>query len=135
MSMTDSDTAPDTRRLTESNWQPTAESGDSNVKLGDKRRVPDASGDEVKEPADEKVRKKRRPLVIAIGVVIVLLLIAGGLYYWLTTRNLESTDDAFIDARPVSISSQVSGAIVDIPVTDNQLIEAGGGLAHIDDRD
>jgi len=135
MSMTDSDTAPDTRRLTESNWQPTAESGDSNVKLGDKRRVPDASGDEVKEPADEKVRKKRRPLVIAIGVVIVLLLIAGGLYYWLTTRNLESTDDAFIDARPVSISSQVSGAIVDIPVTDNQLIEAGGVLAHIDDRD
>jgi membrane fusion protein (multidrug efflux system) len=38
----------------------------------------------------------------------------------------ETTDDAFIDARPVSISSQVSGAIVDVPVTDNQLIEASG---------
>jgi membrane fusion protein, multidrug efflux system len=47
----------------------------------------------------------------------------------------ETTDDAFIDSRPVSISSQVSGAIVDVPVTDNQLIDAGGVLARIDDRD
>jgi membrane fusion protein, multidrug efflux system len=135
MSMTDSDTVPDTRRSKESAWQSAAESGDSNVKERDKRGVPDASGVKAKEQADQQIRKKRRPLVIAIGVVIVLLLIAGGLYYWLTTRNLESTDDAFIDARPVSISSQVSGAIVDVPVTDNQLVEAGGVLAHIDDRD
>ena len=132
--MTDCDTAPDTRRLDES-WQSAAESGDSNVKRGDKRRVPDASDDVARQPADQQVRKKRRPQIIAAGLVIVLLLIAGGLYYWLTTRNLESTDDAFIDARPVSISSQVSGAIVDIPVTDNQLIKAGGVLARIDDRD
>jgi membrane fusion protein (multidrug efflux system) len=47
----------------------------------------------------------------------------------------ETTDDAFIDSRPVSISSQLNGAIVDVPVTDNQLIEAGGVLARIDDRD
>jgi membrane fusion protein, multidrug efflux system len=134
MSMTDCDTAPDTRRLDES-WQSAAESGDSNVKRGDKRRVPDALDDVARQPADQQLRKKRRPLIIAAGLVIVLLLIAGGLYYWLTTRNLESTDDAFIDARPISISPQVSGAIVDVPVTDNQLVEAGGVLAHIDDRD
>lgn len=133
--MTDSNTASDTRRFEKSCWQPTAESDDSNLKRGDKRRVPDASGDEAKQPADQRVRKKRRPLVIAISVVIVLLLIAGGVYYWLTSRNLESTDDAFIDARPISISSQVNGAIVGVPVTDNQTVEAGGVLARIDDRD
>jgi membrane fusion protein (multidrug efflux system) len=55
--------------------------------------------------------------------------------WWLDARQYESTDDAFVDARTASISSQVSGAIVDIPVTDNQFVDAGGVLARIDDRD
>jgi len=55
--------------------------------------------------------------------------------WWLNARQYESTDDAFIDARTASISSQVSGAIVDIPVTDNQLVDSGAVLARVDDRD
>ena len=46
-----------------------------------------------------------------------------------------STDDAFIDARTVAVSSQVNGEIVDLPVIDNQLVDSGGVLARIDDRD
>ena len=80
--MTDCDTAPDSWRPDESNWQSAAESADSKVNRGDKPRVPDASDDVARQPAGEQVRKKRRPLVIAIGLVIVLLLIAGGLYYF-----------------------------------------------------
>jgi membrane fusion protein (multidrug efflux system) len=60
---------------------------------------------------------------------------AGGPIWWLNARQYESTDDAFIDARTATISSQVNGAIVEIPVTDNQLVEPGGVLARIDDRD
>ena len=48
---------------------------------------------------------------------------------------MKSTDDAFIDARTVPISSQVNAAIVDVPVTDNQLVEAGTVLVRLDDRD
>ena len=48
---------------------------------------------------------------------------------------MKSTDDAFIDARTVSISAQVGAAIVDVPVTDNQLVEAGTVLVRLDDRD
>ena len=55
--------------------------------------------------------------------------------YWLTTSGYESTDDAFIDARTVSVSAQVGAAIVDVPVTDNQLVEAGAVLVRLDDRD
>jgi len=55
--------------------------------------------------------------------------------WWLNARQYEATDDAFIDARTASISSQVNGAIVDVPVTDNQLVDAGAVLASIDDRD
>jgi membrane fusion protein, multidrug efflux system len=68
----------------------------------------------------------------------VVLVIAAALtvwLWWLNARQFESTDDAFIDARTVDISSQVAGAIVDVPVTDNQLVDAGTALARIDSRD
>jgi len=55
--------------------------------------------------------------------------------WWLNARQYGATDDAFIDARTASISSQVNGAIVDVPVIDNQLVDAGAVLARIDDRD
>jgi membrane fusion protein (multidrug efflux system) len=77
---------------------------------------------------------QRRGLValIAIGSAVFLLAI---FFWWLYARNYESTDDAFIDTRTVQISAQVAAAIVDVPVTDNQLVEAGAELARLDDRD
>ncbi len=77
---------------------------------------------------------KRRALAtaIAIGTAVALLAI---LLWWLHARNYESTDDAFIDTRTVQISAQVAAAIVDVPVTDNQLVEAGAELVRLDDRD
>ena len=35
----------------------------------------------------------------------------------------------------MQISAQVSAAIVDVPVTDNQLVEAGTELVRLDNRD
>jgi membrane fusion protein (multidrug efflux system) len=81
-----------------------------------------------------EIYNERRGLftLLAIGVVIVLLLL---FYWWLHARDYESTDDAFIDTRTVQISAQVAAAIVDVPVTDNQMVEAGAELVRLDDRD
>lgn len=76
----------------------------------------------------------KHPLGVTIGVVVLLLAIVAGVLYWLHARHYESTDDAFIDARPVSISPEVTGNIVEVPVTDNQVVHAGDVLARIDDR-
>jgi membrane fusion protein, multidrug efflux system len=77
---------------------------------------------------------ERRGLVtlLAIGTIVVLLAI---FFWWLHARQYESTDDAFIDTRTVQISADVAAAIVDVPVTDNQLVEAGAELVRLDDRD
>lgn len=77
----------------------------------------------------------RHRLVALALVAVVLLAAAGALAWWLDTRDYETTDDAFIDGRPVNISTDVAGAIVDVPVSDNQMVEAGTVLARIDDRD
>jgi membrane fusion protein, multidrug efflux system len=49
---------------------------------------------------DEKSRpRERRGRVFLGGILIFGLLIGGGIYYWLSTRNIESTDDAYTDGR------------------------------------
>jgi len=80
------------------------------------------------------VLRERRGLVIAsaAGGAVLVLLLAG---WWLYARQYETTDDAFIDARTVQISAQISAAIVEVPVNDNQLVEAGAVMVRLDDRD
>jgi membrane fusion protein (multidrug efflux system) len=78
---------------------------------------------------------RQHPVVVAIVAVVAIAAIAGGIIWWLHARNYQSTDDAFIDARNVSISSQVTGVITGVPVTDNQPVDAGGLLVQIDQRD
>jgi membrane fusion protein, multidrug efflux system len=81
----------------------------------------------------QRFRKSRGfTLLLVIGGGIVVALLVG---WWLHARNYESTDDAFIDSRTVQISAQVAAAIVDVPVTDNQPVDAGTELVHLDDRD
>ena len=77
---------------------------------------------------------QRRGLVLLIAVLAIAALIALALW-WLNARQYESTDDAFIDARTVQISAQVAAAVVDVPVTDNQSVDAGAVLVRLDDRD
>jgi membrane fusion protein, multidrug efflux system len=112
-----------------------------NERRSDSERRIDSPPREITSAFDEASKKswrnkfgKRRGLVTAIiiGTALSLGLIVA---WWLHARHYESTDDAFIDTRTVQISSQVAAAIVDVPVTDNQLVEAGAVLVRLDDRD
>jgi membrane fusion protein (multidrug efflux system) len=106
----------------------------------DQRWKPDVRGSDAAAkgdaaaPADEQAKQKRRPVVFLIGGGVLVLLTIGGLYYWLTTRNIESTDDAYTDGRAITIAPQVSGVVVSLDVTDNQFVKQGQPLIHIDPR-
>jgi membrane fusion protein (multidrug efflux system) len=90
-----------------------------------------AEGDNAAAAAAEK----RPPWgFILLGAVVVAGLIGGG-WYWYATRDLESTDDAFLDGRAITIAPQVKGVAIDLAVTDNQFIHAGDVLLRIDPRD
>src|SRR5262249_18391156 len=74
--------------------------------------------------------------LLAVVVTCVLLAtLIGGIAYWLSVRNYESTDDAFVAARSFSVAPKVGGYVTEVPVTDNQHVNAGDLLAKIDDRD
>ncbi len=109
----------------------------------DNERHTDSAPSQEAKPASGRVRKKRplldtlrkrRGLAIAIAIGSAVLVLAVAMW-WLHARNYESTDDAFIDTRTVQISPQVAAAIVDVPVTDNQVVDAGTELVRLDDRD
>jgi membrane fusion protein, multidrug efflux system len=84
-------------------------------------------------PVPELIR--RHSFATSLVAALFVAALAAGAVWWRIASRYVSTDDAFIDTRTVSISSQVNGAIVDVPVTDNQTIQAGEVLAKIDDRD
>jgi membrane fusion protein, multidrug efflux system len=78
-------------------------------------------------------RLRQRPWLVAAIVIATIVIVIGGILWWLHARQYEDTDDAFIDARTISISSQVAGALRELDVTDNQLVKAGTVLARLDD--
>jgi membrane fusion protein, multidrug efflux system len=96
-------------------------------------RKPDAAPGAGTDSWLERMRRRRRTVLVVTALVIAA--IVAIVAYWLNTSGYESTDDAFIDARTVSISAQVGAAIVDVPVTDNQVVDAGAVLVRLDDRD
>jgi membrane fusion protein, multidrug efflux system len=71
-------------------------------------------------------------MVVCLGLIVVG--ITAGIAWYLHARHYESTDDAFIDGRPVLVSPEVSGKITSVSVTDNQIVNDGDLLATIDPR-
>nr|WP_094110035.1 HlyD family secretion protein [Lonsdalea iberica] len=87
---------------------------------------PDSAPTERKTPG-------KKPLIILAIVVVVMLII--GLFFWLTSRNIETTDDAFTDSDAVTIAPKASGYVTQLSVKDNQFVKQGDVLVIIDPRD
>ena len=76
---------------------------------------------------------KRLPLII--GGIVGIVLIIGGVVGWQGKQRWEATDNAFVEADTVLVSSQIDGRIVEVLVGDNQRVQAGDVLVRLDDAD
>lgn len=81
----------------------------------------------------ERRRPGKKPLIVLAIVVVVMLIVA--LWYWLATRNIETTDDAYTEADAVTIAPKTSGFVTQLLVKDNQRVKRGQLLVVIDPRD
>ena len=77
-------------------------------------------------------KRRRRLLYLLAGAAALVAGAAAGWAYWTDWRFLESTDDAYVRADVVAISSQVAGYLDSVLVEDNQPVKAGDVLATID---
>ncbi|WP_315314691.1 HlyD family secretion protein [Pantoea vagans] len=95
----------------------------------DKSRQPEENQDNDQQP--ERKRPGKKPLII-LAVVVVIMLIVG---FWFSTRNIETTDDAFTEGDAVTIAPKASGYVVKLLVKDNQRVKKGDLLVEIDPSD
>jgi membrane fusion protein (multidrug efflux system) len=121
----------------ERDQSPKAERDQTTDRPPTKQRPPsnESTGDKPPPDADREDKKpgSRWPLII-LGIVVVLAII-GGVVYWLLTRNLESTDDAYTDGDAIAYASKVSGYVTQLNISDNTFVHAGDLLLKIDPRD
>src|SRR3984893_2243890 len=84
--------------------------------------------------APEKAKAKpARPWVRrSLFLLLPLVLIVGG-YWYVTGGRVMTTDDAYVEADKVGLSTDVSGIVKTIAVVENQKVETGEILFRLDD--
>jgi membrane fusion protein, multidrug efflux system len=98
------------------------------------RAEPKADQGEDSGPKGIKGAFQKHPVAMIVCLGLIVIGIVAGIAWYLHARHYESTDDAFIDGRPVLVSPQVTGNITTVNVTDNQIVKNGDLLATIDPR-
>ena len=87
-------------------------------------------------PTSERISNRpRRSKLRLIGVAALVIGVIIGLVLFAQSQSYEATDDAFIDAHSVNISSKVAGRVARVLVTDNQEVKKGDVMVELDPRD
>ncbi len=76
-------------------------------------------------------RRSRFRIVLMLALPLALLL--AGSWYWITGGRYVSTENAYVHQDMVSVSTEVAGRIVDVPVHRDQMVGVGAILFRIDD--
>lgn len=73
----------------------------------------------------------KNKVTIWLGPVVLVVI---GLWIYMTGGRHVETDNAYLKANMVSISSEVSAKVVEVLITDNSPVEAGDVLFRVDDQ-
>jgi membrane fusion protein, multidrug efflux system len=95
--------------------------------------VPEHPDQKVRAPEPQPPAKRRQWLRRAFFALLPLVLIASG-YWYVVGGAVMSTDDAYVEADKVGISTDVSGIVKEVDVTDNQHVTTGQVLYRLDPR-
>ncbi len=77
--------------------------------------------------APRKRRKLTRPVLFAL---LPVALVIGG-YYYVTGGQIMSTDNAYIQADMVGVSTDVSGTVISVDVHENEVVKKGQVLFRL----
>jgi membrane fusion protein, multidrug efflux system len=81
----------------------------------------------------DRTRRRRSRLRLALLILGPALVIAGGLAAYLAGGRWVGTDDSYVRADMVAVSTDVSGVVAEVDVADNQHVAAGQTLFKLDD--
>jgi membrane fusion protein, multidrug efflux system len=80
------------------------------------------------------LRSPRRRSLRWVLFALLPLVLVGGAYWYVTGGEVMSTDDAYVNAETVGISTDVSGIVQQIDVAESQHVDKGQTLYRLDSR-
>jgi membrane fusion protein (multidrug efflux system) len=98
------------------------------------RQPPETDPTQGQDPKGIKGAFRKHPIAMVVCLGLIVVGVIAGIAWYLHARHYESTDDAFIDGRSVLVSPQVTGSVISVNVTDNQIVKKEDLLATIDAR-
>lgn len=108
-------------------------------------KTPNNETKELEEKAKERLKtkkekaKKKRPEYkkkrVVVPVITACILVLTGIIMAVHSTFFQSTDDAFVEGRLISVAPRVSGPVIDLLVDDNDEVKAGELLVEIDPAD
>jgi len=90
-----------------------------------------AAGARPEQPTAARTRRRWPRLILML--VVPLVVVIGGGYWYLSTGQFVSTDDAYVRADMLTVSSNVAGRVLTVEVRNNEYVKAGQVLLRIDD--
>ena len=101
------------------------------IKMESKAAPSNNGGD---ESIDEVPLFKKKRMIIPLLLLLTAAAIGGYLWY-LNMQDFVSTDDAYVDANSISISSKMLGRINFLGTAEGDTVKAGQVLVKLDDSD
>jgi membrane fusion protein (multidrug efflux system) len=95
--------------------------------------LPERVAEKISAPEKAALGKRRQRLRWALFALLPFALIAGG-YWYVVGGGVMSTDDAYVEADKVGISTDVSGIVQEVDVAENQDVATGQVLYRLDPR-
>ena len=86
------------------------------------------------ESIDEVPLFKKKRMIIPLLLLLIAAAV-GGYFWYINMQDFVSTDDAYIDANSVSISSKMLGRIIYLGTDEGDTVKAGQVLVRLDDSD
>ena len=92
--------------------------------------APAAAGVATPVAASVKPHKRRSPTRPVLFALLPVALVVGG-YYYVTGGQIMSTDNAYIQADMVGVTTDVSGLVASVDVHENELVKKGQVLFRL----
>jgi membrane fusion protein (multidrug efflux system) len=82
-----------------------------------------------------KAKSRRGPMLVALAAVVVVAGLGWVAYDLVLTRNIVSTDDAYVSGDVVQVTSKIPGTVIALHADDTQVVKQGDVVIDLDPAD